>query len=297
MPDKKKQRFSRDEIENVRKIQLAKISQVTGRNVLSYYSGWLQKRGPSLQFASIDDVDMNCFVAAIEGMNTTIGVDLILHTPGGSIAATEAITNFLRSMFHKGMRAIIPQLAMSGGTIIACACDEIIMGKHSSLGPTDPYVNGVSAYGILREFERAKKDILSDTKSALLWKPILEKYIPGLVGQCENAVRWAETIMKESLRNGMFRDDTDGDALSEKVVGALSYHGADFSHSQHLHIDKCREIGLKVTSLEDNPDLQSEVMFLHRAYMYTFGNLPNNPEVKLIENNLGKSYALTFNSS
>lgn len=293
MPDREKQRLSKDDIDEVRKRQLRKIAQVTGRNVISYYSGWLQKRGQSNQFVSIDDIDMNGFIVVIEDMDTTIGVDLLLHTPGGNVAATEAIINYLRSVFPD-MRAIVPQLAMSGGTIIACACDEIVMGKHSSLGPTDPYVNGLSAYGIMEEFEQARKEITRDASNSLLWRPILEKYLPGLVGDCANAVEWTKTSMERFLRTGMFRDDLDRDSLAKKVTDALAYRGEAFSHIQHLPIEKCREIGLKVTRLEDHPDLQSEVMFLHHAYMYTFGN---NPAVKLIENHLGISYALTFNSS
>lgn len=293
-PDRTNQHLSKDDIDEVRKRQLKKIAQVSGRNVISYYSGWLQKRGQSDQFVSIDDFDMNGFVAVIEDMNTTIGVDLLLHTPGGSVAVAEAIINYLRSVFHNGIRAIIPQLAMSSGTLIACACDEIMMGKHSSLGPTDPYVNGLSAYGIMEEFERARKDIALDASNALLWRPILEKYLPGLIGDCANAVKWAKTIMEESLRDRMFRDDPNREILAGNIAEALSYRGETFAHSQHLPMEKCREIGLKVTSFEDDPELRSELMLLHRAYIYTFGN---NPAVKLIENHLGISYALTFNSS
>ena len=66
------------------------------------------------------------------------GLDLILHTPGGETAATESLVDYLRSIFGTDIRAVIPQIAMSAGTTIACACKEIVMGKHSSLWPIDP---------------------------------------------------------------------------------------------------------------------------------------------------------------
>jgi hypothetical protein len=53
------------------------------------------------------------------------------------------------------IRAIVPQIAMSAGTMIACSCREIVMGKHSSLGPVDPAFNGIPAIGVLEEIKKA----------------------------------------------------------------------------------------------------------------------------------------------
>jgi len=64
-------------------------------------------------------------------------IDLILHSSGGSAEATEAIVKYLRSKFEH-IRVIIPYGAMSAATMLACAADEIIMGKHSFIGPIDP---------------------------------------------------------------------------------------------------------------------------------------------------------------
>ena len=66
-------------------------------------------------------------------------LDLILHSPGGSLEAAEQIVTYLRSKYDN-IRAIVPQNAMSAATMIACACDEIMMGKHSALGPIDPQI-------------------------------------------------------------------------------------------------------------------------------------------------------------
>jgi ClpP class serine protease len=79
------------------------------------------------------------------------GLDLILHTPGGDGAAAESLVDYLRSMFGRDIRAIIPQIAMSAGTMIACSCKTIIMGKQSSLGPVDPQYGAVSAVGCSRK--------------------------------------------------------------------------------------------------------------------------------------------------
>ncbi len=117
----------------IRRRHLRRLARKTGRNTIAYYSGWLQKSGDGLPIA-LDDNDKNGFMNAVYRLNASRGLDLLLHTPGGSAAATESIVEYLRSVFNTDIRAIIPQLAMSAGTMIACACKEIVMGKQSSLG-------------------------------------------------------------------------------------------------------------------------------------------------------------------
>ncbi len=80
---------------------------------------------------------------SVHGPHRSLGLDLILHTPGGEIDATESIVNYLRQMFEDDIRVIVPQIAMSGGTLIACACKQILVGSRSNLGPIDPHLLGV----------------------------------------------------------------------------------------------------------------------------------------------------------
>ncbi len=94
-------------------------------------------------------------MAMCHELNVENGLDLILHTPGGDVAATESIIDYLNNIFDGNIRAIIPQLAMSGGTMIACSCKEIVMGKQSSGGPVDPQINSVPAHGVISEFKNA----------------------------------------------------------------------------------------------------------------------------------------------
>jgi ClpP class serine protease len=81
----------------IRRKYLQKLSKLTKRNVIVYYSGWLQK--PGLPGAGINDSDKVGFMTTIHGLNREMGLDLILHTPGGESAATESIVDYLKSMF------------------------------------------------------------------------------------------------------------------------------------------------------------------------------------------------------
>jgi ClpP class serine protease len=125
----------------VRRKYLAQIQQKTGRNTIAYYSGWLQK--PQQMDAIVNDKDKNAFMVTVHKLDRTKGLDLILHTPGGDLAATESMVDYLYSIFGKDIRAIIPQISISAGTMIALACKEIVMGKQSNLGPIDPQIGGV----------------------------------------------------------------------------------------------------------------------------------------------------------
>ena len=94
----------------VRRKYLDELHKVTGRNVIVYYSGWLQKndlvqQNPSA--FSVNDGDKNGFMATIHNMDRSKGLDLLLHTPGGEVAATESLVDYLRSMFGTDIRAVI----------------------------------------------------------------------------------------------------------------------------------------------------------------------------------------------
>jgi len=284
---------SRGDYDGIRRKYLKRLSLHTKRNIIAYYSGWLQKPGaPNL---GINDLDKNAFMATIRGLDRTKGLDLILHTPGGDIAATESIIDYLMTMFSD-IRVIVPQLAMSGGTMIACSANKILMGKHSSLGPIDPQFNTpfgtVAAHGILEEFKKAHEEIRADQTKIYVWQPIIAKYTPALVGECQKAIKWAEEIAREKLNIRMFNKITDISArkkIIDKIMNALGDHAVSLSHGRHLSYDKCMEIGLTVEQLESDQSLQDAVLSVHHAMMHTLGGTVAS---KIVENNKGSAVIL-----
>jgi len=271
----------------VRRNYLRRLNDLTGRNVIIYYSGWLQKRG--LEGLEVNDADKNGFMTVIHELDRSKGLDLLLHTPGGETAATESLVDYLRAMFGTDIRAIVPQLALSAGTMIACACKEIIMGKQSSLGPIDPQFRGIPAHGVVEEFKRAHEEIKRDHSKIPVWQPILAKYTPAFVGECEKAIEWANEMVKEWLLTGMFAGRKTRAKIDKvnKIVEDLGDHALSKSHARHLSYDKCREMGLKVVSLEDDQDLQEAVLSVHHACIHTIGA---TPAFKIIENHEGKAF-------
>ena len=102
------------DFDGVRRKYLSRLYAYTGRNVILYASGWLQKEAASPGAVSIGDEDIQALMEVIQGLQGT-ALDLILHSPGGSVEAAEAIVSYLRSRFLH-IRVIVPQLAMSAAT-------------------------------------------------------------------------------------------------------------------------------------------------------------------------------------
>jgi len=224
---------------------------------------------------------------AVNMLDRSKGLDLILHTPGGSIAAAESIVNYLRKMFNIDIRAIIPQIAMSAGTMIACACKKILMAKHSNLGPIDPHLNGIPAQGVIDEFARAHKEIQADNTRLAVWQFIIGKYQPTFLSQCENSVKWSKEFVKNQLKEAMFGEEADSPEKDKKIieiVNRLTNYQENKSHEKHIHYEECEEIGLDVELIEDDSDLQDLILTVHHCYMHT---LMNTPSYKIIENHLG----------
>lgn len=163
-------------------------------------------------------------MGVLQGLDVSNGLDIILHTPGGDTAATESLIDYLNQKFDGDMRAIIPQLAMSAGTMIACACRQIIMGKQSSLGPIDPLINGIPAFGVLADFDRASKEMKKDKSKSSVWGPIIAIYPPSLINQCENAISWSKELALEYLSGSMFKEDLESNRSSTKKRWLESSH-------------------------------------------------------------------------
>lgn len=266
----------------VRRKYLKKLAEYTGRNVIAYYSGFLNK--PNESNTDINDLDMTRFMNSLRGMDCSKGLDLILHTPGGSPAAAEAIINYLRSKFNKDIRVIIPQIAMSAGTMMACSAKTIIMGKQSSLGPVDPQFNGIPAYNIKMEFEEAKKDLASNPEHAQYWAIKLQQYPAAFLKTAIDAIQLSSTLLREWLSTCMF-EESDKEIV-DSIVAKLNEHDDSKTHGRHFNVEFCKSIGLKIELLEEDDELQDAVLSIHHAYMLTLGG---TDAVKIIESNNGKA--------
>jgi hypothetical protein len=265
------------------------FSDVRGRNVIVYYSDWLNRtKGPNID---INDGDMVGFMNAVCGMDKTKGLDLIIHTPGGDPLATGGIVKYLHTIFAKDISIFVPHMAMSAGTMLACSGKEIWMGKQSSLGPIDPQfagpIGGISAYNIKKEFEDAKKELIENPETFRNWQIILSKYPPAFYYTVLDAISVSSKLVNEWLQNYMFSEESDKEGKAQRVTNSLNTNTG--SHSMHFGYKECEEIGLHVKELESDNQIQDSVLSIYHSVQICGSQ---TPMCKIITNQDGKSYII-----
>lgn len=264
---------------------LNELSDLTGRNVILYATDWMNVGGPATSITIQDMQGLMEVCKDLPGPN----LDLVLHSPGGSPEDTAAIVRYLRQKYDH-IRAFVPLAAMSAATMWSLSCDEIVMGKHSQLGPIDPQL--VSAQGqfparaIIEQFERAKRECAENPAVLGAWAPILQQYGPSLLEQCEKAEELAHRLVREWVAAYMLKDEPDREDKAEHIAAWFANPGIHQSHRLGIGREEAAAQGVKITHLEDDQDLQDAVLSVHHVAMHTLQGTP----VKIIENQKNKRF-------
>ena len=283
---------AQDPYDRYRRVYLNELHNYTERDVLLYSSGWTHTDFPSSQ-QSIIDADMQGIMEAFSRLDGD-ELDLILHSPGGSPGAAESIVDYIRSKYEH-VRVLVPHAAMSAGTMICCASDELMMGRHSFVGPIDPQITldtptghrPIPAGAILSQFKEAKEEIREDDSNLAFWTPILRQYGPGLIQECNQAMDLSKELAEEWARQYMLSDADGADEAAESLAEELTDYEKFKIHNRHLHRDKARELGMEVSDLEDDDELQDLVLTIYHATTLTHDN---HSIAKIIETHQGNTY-------
>jgi ClpP class serine protease len=192
---------------------------------------------PLLRYIDINDSEE--VLRAIHMTDPKIPLDLVLHTPGGLVLAA---TQIARAVFkHEGkVTVFVPHYAMSGGTLIALAADEIVMCEHAVMGPVDPQLGEFPAASILKAAHQ---------------KPIAEVDDKTLIlaDQAEKAIA--------QMRHEV------GELLAAKYPGEKSAEMAKlltsgtWTHDYPITYERARELGLPVRT--DMPENMLRLMELY----------------------------------
>ena len=277
--------------DNVRRKYLTLLHRHTERDIILYVSNWTKP----ISFGgaeSINEEDMQGLMEAVHGLKSG-ELDLILHSPGGVAEVTESMVSYLRKKFDD-IRVIVPQAAMSAATMLACAANEIVMGKQSSLGPIDPQLGLLNEYGvqflpaqaIIDNFETAKKISSESPQQMGAFLPILGQYHPGLIEQCYEAQALSVELVSKWLRLYMFGGRKRSAGKARRIATHLANHSKFKSHTRHIDMDKAMKLGLKVTPLEEDQTLQDLVLSVFHATTIVF----DRRVIKIIENHLGNAF-------
>jgi hypothetical protein len=278
----------------VRRKYLKKLADYTRVDTIIYFSSYNIMRPMNIPTPAltVSEDDIQGFMASLHGL-TGEKLDLVLHSPGGSLEAADQIVQYLRSKYGH-IRVIVPQNAMSAATMIACAADEIVMGKHSAIGPIDPQMsipgpNGIMmsipAHTILQDFKQAKDEIMTNPVLANLWVPKLQMVPPGYLNLCDQTIKLSKIKVELWLKTYMFQGQDDQKAT--EIADWLGNFEEHKTHGRPINYDLAAEKGLKVKRLEDDQQLQERVLSVYHATMVTF---QTTQCLKIIENQNGKGY-------
>jgi ClpP class serine protease len=182
----------------------------------------------------IDVNDSENVLRAIKMTDDDVPLDIVLHTPGGLVLAALQIARAIRD--HKSkVTVLVPHYAMSGGTLISLAADEIIMCRHSVLGPIDPQLGDSPAASLLKVLEQKPMAEIDD-----------QTLIRADVGR--KAIAQVKQAAGELLRRTLPADRAD--ALAEKLATGT------WTHDYPIWATTAKELGLPVSTEMPNEVLQ-----------------------------------------
>lgn len=191
------------------------------------------------QSRHIDLEDAQTIIAAIKETPSEVPIDLVLHTPGGLVLAAMQIARAVEAHPAK-VTVYVPIYAMSGGTLIALAADEIVLGEFSVLGPIDPQILGLPAASIVRARDAKSVDQVFDL--TLVLADVSEKALAQVK-------RGAVELLTPRLEQ----------ATAEQVAEKLA--GGHWTHDYALTAAEAAAIGLPV-----KVGMPLEIMELMKLY-------------------------------
>ncbi len=204
---------------------------------------------PLLRYIDIEDSEE--VLRAIQLTDPNVPIDFILHTPGGLVLAAEQIAHALVAHPAK-VTIFVPHYAMSGGTLLALAADNIVMAPHAVLGPLDPQLDRFPAASILRAVESQKernKDIEDQTL-------ILADMAQKAMAQVRDFVARLLTLRKW--------DEAQAKKLAEVLTEGR------WTHDYPITLEDARALGLPVSS-----DMAPEVYKFMRLFPQTATQRPS----------------------
>jgi ClpP class serine protease len=190
-------------------------------------------------FRYIDVNDSEEVIRAIHMTDPDLPLDLVLHTPGGLVLASTQIARAIQR--HKGkVTVFVPHYAMSGGTLIALAADEIVMCEHAVLGPVDPQLGQYPAASIL---------------AAVRQKPVAEVDDQTLIlaDQAQKAIQQMQEQVRDLLLEKFPADKAD------ELARLLS--AGTWTHDYPITCERARQLGLPVRC-----DMPGDILHLMQLY-------------------------------
>ncbi|MBD2091992.1 hypothetical protein H6F67_19275 [Microcoleus sp. FACHB-1515] len=183
---------------------------------------------PISRFISIEDSEQ--VLRAIRLTPDDVPIDLILHTPGGLVLATEQIAHALIRHPAK-VTVFVPHYAMSGGTMLALAADEIVMDENAVLGPVDPQLGNFAAASILRVVQ--DKPIAEIDDQTLIMADLSKKAI-------DQVQKFVRTLLLDVVPKPKVAPEKVDSIIEALTTGRVT-------HDYPIMVEEAKQLGLPIT--------------------------------------------------
>ncbi len=197
---------------------------------------------PLSRFISIEDSEQ--ILRAIRLTPPNVPIDLILHTPGGLVLATEQIARALIRHPSK-VTVFVPHYAMSGGTMLAIASDEIVMDENAVLGPVDPQLGTFPAASIIRLVK--DKPIGDIDDETLIMADIAEKAM-------RQVQRFVRTLLEDSIPEQKIKPENIDKIIETITTGQVT-------HDYPITTEEAKAMGLPINT--EMPEVIYQLMDLY----------------------------------
>ncbi len=202
---------------------------------------------PIIKYINIEDSE--AILRAIRMTPPDMPIDIILHTPGGLVLATEQIAHAL--IQHKAkVTVFVPHYAMSGGTMLSLAADEIVMDENAVLGPVDPQLGQYPAASIVKVIEEKDKNKVDD--ETLILADVSKK-----------ALKQTKAFVKKVLLAKNYSEE-DAERLSQTLTEGR------WTHDYPITYEEAKELGLRVST-----NVPKEIYTLMALYPQNPGTRPS----------------------
>jgi hypothetical protein len=174
---------------------------------------------------------------------------LLINSPGGLVQSSYKVARALRKNF-KNIVVFIPHIAASGGSLVALTGNKIVMGMMSQLTPLDPHSDEIPALSVVRGFEQVTDFFrkMSEDDAPFSYKVLANKYDAVQLDMAISTLELMKNYIKEILKDAGYSNEKV-EEISDRLVRGF------YTHSDVIHMDKAKEIGLSVIPHTDYLEL------------------------------------------
>ncbi len=265
-----------------------------GRHIVAYFAS---VEHPT---AAMAPSDLAPITALFDQSKRIENLDLLIHSPGGSAQTAEKIVSACRRVCNGNFRVVVPNMAKSAATMVACCSDQVVMGYLSELGPIDPqiaiFVGGYPRFVSAQSFLDGQADALEAVADAQeAGRPVVghlqllsaPEMSAAWIAEMKREIKFGKDVVSKHLKKYMLPrlyPDLESRQLARKassIATNLSQANKRFSHGRMIGAEEARdEIGLDVEILERENNCWKvlwEVYVRMEIFMQTFPVEPNDP--------------------